>query len=235
MQSHLQPVLKSSVLQQKANKQPQRTKAINNHLFVLIQGLFPPLFVLLPGLAYKVLLTKKYLFFPKVCKYSHYYFTPRPYKLFPVKSACPKEEKFQKRASVVAALRVLAEFLGAFTATNSGCKGIIKAGKWLIGISCQNLLQSKGSTRSKRLPALSLHFHFTCTVLNSWHRYNTNVLGNPIANGANISKAGFAGVLYTSSSAETSYSNKSYPNKSMLPPSTVTVSITEIFSNIKYN
>lgn len=55
----------------------------------------------------------------------------------------------------------------------------------------------------------SLHFYFTCTVLSSWHRYNTNVLGNLlIANGANISKTGFAGILYTSSSAETSYANK---------------------------
>lgn len=232
MQSHLQPVLKSSVLKQKANKQPQRTKAINNHLFVLIQGLFPPLFVLLPGLAYKVLLTKKYLFFPKVCKYSHYYFTPRP-NYFLLNLPVQKRRNSKKGPVWWQHSRVLAEFLGAFTATNSGCKGIIKAGKWLIGISCQNLLQSKGSTRSKRLPALSLHFHCTCTVLNSWHRYNTKVLGNPIANGANISKAGFAGVLYTSSSAETSYSNKSYPNKSMLPPSTVTVSITEIFFQYK--
>lgn len=41
----------------KAQKQQQRTKAINNHLFVLIQGLFP-VFVLLPGLAYAALLTK---------------------------------------------------------------------------------------------------------------------------------------------------------------------------------
>lgn len=38
----------------------------------------------------------------------------------------------------------------------------------------------------------------------------TSVPGNfLIANGGNISKAGFTGVLYTSSSTETSYSNKS--------------------------
>lgn len=70
MQSHLHPVLRSSVLQQKANKQQQRTKAINNHLFVLIQGLFPPLFVLLPALAHKLLLTKN-LFSSQRCANIH--------------------------------------------------------------------------------------------------------------------------------------------------------------------
>lgn len=70
MQSHSQPALKSSVLWQKANKQQQRTKAINNHLFVLIQGLFPPLFILLPHLAYKTLLTKN-TFSPQRCANIH--------------------------------------------------------------------------------------------------------------------------------------------------------------------
>lgn len=98
-------------------------------------------------------------------------------KLFPVKSIWPREEQFQKSTSVMAACRVLAEFLGALTATNSHCKGIIKAGKWFRDISSQNLSQSKGSTRRKSAPCLctrfSLHFCFTSRVLKSWHRYNT--------------------------------------------------------------
>lgn len=72
----------------------------------------------------------------------------------------------------MAACRVLAEFLGALTATNARCKGIIKAGKWFRDISCQNLSQSKGSTRRKSAPCadctrFSLHFHFTSTVLSN--------------------------------------------------------------------
>lgn len=128
-------------------------------------------------------------FLTKGLQNPHYNFIPRP-NYFLLNLPVQKRTNSKKSASVTAAFM---ELLGTLTATNSCCKGIIKADKWLIDISCQKLSQSKGSTRRKRAPCADSvpGFHFTSISLPQSLNpgIGLTVLGNLlIANGVTLAK-----------------------------------------------